>query len=205
MANVLDPKETALIIIDMQNDFCHEEGASAKAGTGDIAAFQAVVPQIDSLVEQAREVGVPVIFVMMTLDESTISEAWANKFSGMSIVVKDSWGTEFYKLQPQKGDYIVEKHRFSAFIGTNLDLILRSLGRKSIVLTGVLTNVCVESTARDGFMMDYNVTLVSDGCAGSNPAAHQYTLETIDMLFGQTKDAASVIDFWKQPAAASAV
>ncbi|MBW7456701.1 cysteine hydrolase family protein [Paenibacillus sepulcri] len=198
MKHYLNPQDTALVIIDMQNDFCHEEGASAKMGTGDIKAFQAAVPPINALIDQAREASVPVIFVMMTLEESTISEAWSNKFPGGSIVVKDTWGTEFYKLQPQKGDYIVEKHRFSAFIGTNLDLILRSLGRKSIVLTGVLTNVCVESTARDGFMMDYNITLVSDACAGSSPAAHQNTLDMINMVFGQTTDSASVADYWKQ-------
>lgn len=200
----LNAKDSALLIIDMQNDFCHEEGASAKAGLADIPAFQACVPKIESLIASARSAAVPVIFVHMTLDESTKSEAWRNKIgTDMKIIEKGSWGADYYKLYPQEGDPIVEKHRFSAFIGTNLDLILRSMERKSIVVTGVLTNVCVESTARDGFMLDYNVTMVSDACAGSSPAAHQATLDNFANVFGQVWKTDEISAYWagaKQPA-----
>ncbi|MBB6735404.1 cysteine hydrolase family protein [Cohnella zeiphila] len=195
----LNAEETALVIIDMQNDFCHEDGASAKGGMADIPAFQACVPKIETLISSARSSGVPVIFVYMTLEESTKSEAWKNKFgTEMSIIEKGTWGTEFYKLVPQEGDVLVEKHRFSAFIGTNLDLILRSMGRKSIVLTGVLTNVCVESTARDGFMLDYNVTMVSDAVAGSNPAAHQATLDNFANVFGKVLTSEEIATYWTE-------
>ncbi|MEK0312641.1 cysteine hydrolase family protein [Cohnella sp. 56] len=204
MSNQLNPQDTVLIVIDMQNDFCHEDGASAKRGLADITAFQACVPKIDGLIGQARAVGVPVVFVYMTLDDTTISEAWTNKHgTGMSIVIKGSWGADFYKLYPQPGDAVVEKHRYSGFIGTNLNLILRSMGCKSIVLTGVLTNVCVESTARDGFMLDYNVTLVSDACAGSSPEAHAGTLANIANVFGSVLSAEQVGAAWS--AAASPV
>jgi ureidoacrylate peracid hydrolase len=205
MRKHLNPEETALIIIDMQNDFCHEEGVSGKRNLGDIERFQAVVEPIAALTDKAREVGVPVIFVYMTLDKSTISPAWAHKFDGLSIVEKGSWGADFYKLYPQEGDYVVEKHRYSAFIGTNLDLILRSLNRKSIIVTGVVTNVCVESTARDGFMLDYNVAVVRDACAGSNPAAHQMTLDNIDAVFGITPTSSDVIEYWSKASAPAAV
>lgn len=198
----LQPQDTALVIIDMQNDFCHEDGASAKRGLADIAAFQACVPKIDGLIAHARAAGVPVVFVYMTLDDTTKSEAWTNKHgTEMSIVVKGSWGADYYKLYPQPGDAVVEKHRYSGFIGTNLDLILRSMGCKSIVLTGVLTNVCVESTARDGFMLDYNVTLVSDACAGSSPEAHAGTLANIASVFGTVLDAEQVGAVWQAAAA----
>jgi len=201
----LHAEETALIIIDMQNDFCHEDGASARRGMADIPAFQACVPKIERLITAARSAGVPVIFVYMTLDESTKSEAWINKFgTEMSIIEKGSWGAEFYKLIPQEGDPVVEKHRYSAFIGTNLDLILRSMGRKSIVLTGVLTNVCVESTARDGFMLDYNVTMVSDAVAGSSPAAHQATLDNFASVFGQVSTSAEIAAYWSEAGALAA-
>ncbi|MDG0811073.1 cysteine hydrolase family protein [Cohnella rhizosphaerae] len=201
MTAYLQPQDTALIIIDMQNDFCHEDGASAQRGLADIAAFQACVPKIDGLIAHARAAGVPVVFVYMTLDDTTKSEAWTNKHgTEMSIVVKDSWGADYYKLYPQPGDAVVEKHRYSGFIGTNLDLILRSMGCKSIVLTGVLTNVCVESTARDGFMLDYNVTLVSDACAGSSPEAHAGTLANIANVFGTVLDAGQVGAVWQAAA-----
>ncbi|THF74162.1 cysteine hydrolase family protein [Cohnella fermenti] len=197
----LNTTDAALVIIDMQNDFCHEEGASAKSGIADIAAFQACVPAIETLISSARAAGVPVVFVYMTLDGTTKSEAWLNKFgTNTSIIEKGSWGAEFYKLFPQEGDAVVEKHRFSAFIGTDLDLILRSMKRKSIVLTGVLTNVCVESTARDGFMLDYNVTMVADAVAGSSPAAHQATLDNFAAVFGQALKTDEVSSFWRSAA-----
>ncbi|WP_168123032.1 isochorismatase family cysteine hydrolase [Paenibacillus sp. HB172176] len=195
----LNPEEAALIVIDMQNDFCHEDGACGRAGMVDIKAFQACVEPIAKLVEQARTLQIPVLYVMMTLDAGTTSDAWKLKHEGGSpagIVEKGSWGTEMYKLQPQPGDHLIEKHRYSAFIGTNLDLTLRSLNRKSIVLTGVLTNVCVESTARDGFMLDYNVTLASDGCAGSSAEAHAMTLSNISNYFGQVMESEAILGHW---------
>lgn len=198
----LNPQDTALVIIDMQNDFCHEDGASARRGLADIPAFQACAPKIDGLIAHARAAGVPVVFIYMTLDDTTKSEAWTNKHgTEVSIVVKDNWGADFYKLYPQPGDAVVEKHRYSGFIGTNLNLILRSMGCRSIVLTGVLTNVCVESTARDGFMLDYNVTLVSDACAGSSPEAHAGTLANIANVFGTVLDAEQVGAVWRAAAA----
>jgi ureidoacrylate peracid hydrolase len=193
----LDPQDAALVIIDVQNDFCHEAGVSVSTGMADRDSFQGVVAPIGSLADKARELGIPVIFVYMTLDAGTISEAWKNKFGDLKIIEKGSWGADYYKLFPLEGDYIVEKHRYSAFIGTNLDLILRSLGRKSIIVAGVVTNVCVESTARDGFMLDYNVSVVSDGCAGSSPAAHEASLDNINRVFGITPTSAEILRSWK--------
>lgn len=196
----LNPHDSALIVIDMQNDFCHEEGAFAKRGRN-YKAFQAIVPNVIALINAARDHQVPVFLVQMTLDESTVSEAWKNKKGGewdKLVCAKDSWGAEFYQIIPQPGDYIIEKHRYSAFIGTDLDLKLRTLKRKSIILTGVVTNICVESTARDGFMMDYNVTLVTDGCAAETPEAHQGTINNVDSVFGLTVTTQEVIDYWSK-------
>ncbi|OZB94964.1 cysteine hydrolase family protein [Paenibacillus sp. XY044] len=204
----LHPQETALIIIDMQNDFCHENGACGRAGIVNIPAFQACVKPIRDLIDQARDSGVPVIFVQMTLDAGTTSQAWTlqHTVSGnpLRIVEKGSWGTELYGIEPQAGDHVVEKHRYSAFIGTNLDLTLRSLGCKSVVLTGVLTNVCVESTARDAFMLDYNVTLIEDACAGSSLDAHRMTLSNIGQYFGKVMKSGDVKAVWSELATGAA-
>lgn len=199
MEAYLNPKDTALIVIDMQNDFCHDDGACGRSGIVDVKPFQAAVAPIRRLIDRARDAGVPVLFVKMTLDEGTTSDAWKLRHGDsnrLRIVEKGTWGTELYELQPQEGDYMIEKHRYSAFIGTNLDLTLRSLNRKSIVLTGVLTNVCVESTARDGFMLDYNVTLASDACAGSSPEAHNATLQNIGQYFGQVHQSDEIAEYW---------
>jgi ureidoacrylate peracid hydrolase len=203
MKEHLNPKDSALIIVDVQNDFCHEEGACAKMGRN-VAAAQAIVPKIDALIEKARQFDVPVVFIKMTQDEHTISEAWAKRprpvqhTSPLAVCKKGSWGVEFYGVAPAEGDIIVEKHRYSAFIGTQLDMILGNLNRKSLVLTGVATNVCVESTARDGFMLDYHVTVVKDACAGYIPALHEATFHNIESSFGLTLDASEVADYWTE-------
>ncbi|MCL6625006.1 cysteine hydrolase family protein [Alicyclobacillus shizuokensis] len=197
MREYLDPAETALIIVDVQNDFCHEEGACAKRGD-DVTAAQAIIPPLQALIEAARTRSVPIIFVQMTLDERTVSDAWSARMDDpVAVCAKGSWGTQFYKIAPQSGDIVVEKHRYSAFIGTELDMILRSLKRKSLVITGVATNVCVESTARDGFMMDYHVTLVEDACAAYNTELHHTTCENIRTYFGKVLRTSDVVQYWE--------
>jgi ureidoacrylate peracid hydrolase len=198
-----NPKDSALIIVDVQNDFCHEEGACAKMGR-DVMAAKAIVPKIEALIQKARQLDIPVVFIQMTQDEHTISEAWAKRprlagyTNPLAVCRKGSWGAEFYKISPAKGDIVVEKHRYSAFIGTQLNMILGSLNRKSLVLTGVATNVCVESTARDGFMLDYHIAVVKDGCAGYIPALHEATFQNIESSFGLTVDASEVSDYWTE-------
>ncbi|GGH82545.1 ureidoacrylate peracid hydrolase [Pullulanibacillus pueri] len=200
----LNPEEAALILVDIQNDFCHEAGACANRGS-DVTDAQAIIPQVQKLITEARKMNVPVIFIQMTLDENTVSEAWKTRLSlqkpsqdPLGIVKKYSWGTEFYKLEPQAEDIIVEKHRYSAFIGTDLNMILQNLKRKSIIMTGVATNVCVESTARDGFMLDYNVTLVKDASACYSRELHDSTIMNIENTFGLALDTDDIINYWSK-------
>lgn len=203
MKDHLNPKNTALIIVDVQNDFCHEAGACAKMGR-DVTAAQTIVPKIEALIQEARKLDIPVVFIQMTQEEHTLSEAWAKRprlaqhTDPLAVCRRGSWGAEFYKLSPAQGDIVVEKHRYSAFIGTQLPMILCSLNRKSLVITGVATNVCVESTARDGFMMDYHVTLVKDGCAGYVRELHENTFQNIEACFGLVLDTSEVISYWAE-------
>ncbi len=96
------------------------------------------------------------------------------------------------------GEPIVVKHRYSAFIDTDLDLILRSRGIQSLVMTGVATNVCVESTARDGYMRDYHIVFVDDCSACYDAAKHAATLRHITDHFGVVVQAADIIATWQE-------
>jgi ureidoacrylate peracid hydrolase len=91
---------------------------------------------------------------------------------------------------------VITKHRFSAFHDTDLDLVLRSHGIRSVVLTGVATNVCVETSAREAFVRDYYVTFISDGTATYSPEEQEATLRTIDRYFGRVVPMADVIQIW---------
>jgi len=203
MDQYLNPKGSALILVDIQNDFCHEEGACSKMGR-DVTAAQEIIPKVEQLMENARELKIPIIFIQMTQDEHTISDAWtyrprpAGFTDPLDICKKGTWGTGFYKVSPSEEDIIVEKHRYSAFIATELDMILRNLNCKSIILTGVATNVCVESTARDGFMLDYHVTVVKDASAGYIPELHEATFGNIQNSFGMALETNEIITYWSK-------
>jgi ureidoacrylate peracid hydrolase len=197
----VDPKNAAVVIVDVQNDFCHSDGASARNGR-DVSMAQAMAPNLKRLVDAAREAGSPVVFVRMAQTEHTMSEVSQEhklrRGTEVPVCVEGTWGVEFYEVEPEPGEAIVTKHRYSAFIGTDLDLVLRSKGVKSLIITGVATNVCVESTARDAFMMDYYVVFVGDCSACSaGIEVHQATLDNIERTFGIVASADEVIACWQ--------
>jgi ureidoacrylate peracid hydrolase len=113
------------------------------------------------------------------------------------VAVEGTWGAEFYHgIRPGPGEIVITKHRYGGFTGTDLEIILGSLGAKTLVLTGVATNVCVESTAREGFMLDYDIVVVSDCCATVGRELHEGTLENIRLNFGRVASADEVVAAW---------
>ena len=96
----------------------------------------------------------------------------------------NTWGMDFYQLEPRPNEFIVNKHRYSAFVGTKLDSVLRTLKIDTLLMCGVATNVCVESTARDGYMLDYNILFMEDCCAAFSKKAHNMTVDNINNYFG---------------------
>lgn len=197
MKDKIDPAKTAVIVVDVQNDYCHPEGACARRGS-DVSAVKPMMPHLHSLLHGARKAGVPIVFIQTFHEKATDSEAWMARSGGRSgeVCRTGTWGAEFYEVAPQPGEIIVNKHRYSAFINTRLDTVLRTLRAETLIMTGVSTNVCVESTARHGYMLDYNIVLVSDACAAFSQAAHDMTLENIDRFFGSVATADQLIDIW---------
>jgi ureidoacrylate peracid hydrolase len=203
----VDPKSAALLVIDVQNDFCHSDGWMARSG-GNVAAIQAMVPRIDSFIEQARSVGIRIVFIQAQYDtiyaSRPIRERQRRRGESGLLCQTGSWGFELYRLERRPEDIVVLKHRYSAFIRTDLEIVLNQMGVESLILTGVVTNGCVESTARDGFMLDYYVVLVSDCCATYDQALHNATLVNVERLFGVVHTASEVVAAWdpvraKQP------
>jgi ureidoacrylate peracid hydrolase len=198
LAEKVAPEHTALVVIDMQNDFCDDEGACARNGD-DVRVVQAIVPTLHTLTAAARRAGALVVFVRVSHDESTDSEVRLQHRRGhkLPVCTEGTWGVDWYAdLRPQQGDVVVTKHRFSAFINTPLDLILRSRQIRTLVVTGTATNVCVESTARDGHMLDYYVVFPEDGAASPDLAAHEATLHNIRKHFGDVVKADGVVQVW---------
>jgi ureidoacrylate peracid hydrolase len=215
LAEKVAPRHTALIIVDMQNDFCAEGGLVHKAGRN-IAELQKVGARLPAFIAAARAAGNLIVFVRCVYSSEAnlymsdvFLEQAARQRSGAGtqypMCQEGTWQGDFYgEVRPQPGDVVVSKHRYSAFHNTDLDLILRSHGVRTVVLTGVLTNVCVETTAREAFIRDYYVVLVEDGTASCLPEDHAMTLKNCERFFGVVSPMRELTGIWGRGAGLAA-
>lgn len=215
LAERVAPRRAAALFIDLQHDFCSPGGAMARTGL-DPTPMQVVLPAAARLLQSARALGVPVIHVRAEynapgnpyLSESWLDQArrrWNGRYVTVPMCVPGSWGAQICpEVQPAPGEPVVVKHRFSAFAGTELDVLLRSRRVQTLVLAGVISYVCVESTVRDAFFADYHSVVCSDCVAGWNAEWHRYSLQLMDWGFAEVVPSARVLEAWTQAAGALA-
>lgn len=204
----LDPANTALLVVDMQNDFAAKGGLFDHAGI-DISVIQTVVRPTASVLAAARRAGIPVVYLKMGFqpDLSDLGSSdspnrvrhllfgvgkttQAPDGTASRFLIRDTWNTEILsELKPQAGDLVLYKHRFSGFYETELDSVLKQRGIQNLVVTGCTTSICVESTVRDAMFRDYSCVVLSDCTAepiGFNlhRTNHEASLLAIQTLFG---------------------
>jgi ureidoacrylate peracid hydrolase len=190
----LDPARTALLVVDLQNDFCSPGGFFERAGH-DIGPTAAVVPRVAELAARARAAGVPVVYTMTVRDEPQVQKLrparhpadGSGERRGNDRYLRGAWGTEIADgVRPQPGDLVVEKPRQSGFHRTSLEELLRERGVTTLAVTGVTTNCCVDTTVRDAYMRDFDVLVLADAVAafGAERHLHDATLENIALFFG---------------------
>ncbi|NLY71535.1 MAG: cysteine hydrolase [Clostridiales bacterium] len=198
-------KETksALVVIDVQNEFCHPDGAFGKRGL-DTSIVRKMMPAIHKLIDGAHKYDVPVIFVKNVEDKTTYSYQWEMRPDGdedianIGICQRGTWNVELYDLEVSDDDYVIEKHRFSAFVNTHLYSLLRNLKVETVVLVGCATNVCVETTARHACCLDYFVVVAEDGCGTWFKPAHDGAIENIKRFFGKVTDSDTIVKLWAE-------
>jgi ureidoacrylate peracid hydrolase len=203
----LDAAQTAVLVIDMQNDFGSPGGMFDRAGIP-IAGIQAATKQTARFLQSARARGLKIIYIKMGFhsDLSNLGPVdapnrtrharlgvgdQASLPDGKSwrILVRDGWGTDVVnELAPLPGDTSIWKHRFSSFFETELDATLKAAGIKHLIITGCTTSICVESTVRDAFFRDYHCVLLSDCMAepigqDAPRSNHDATLLSMEVLF----------------------
>ncbi len=196
--NGFQVSKTALVVVDVQNDFCHKEGIFSKYRKIALGHIERAIESLSVLIEKCRQLNLPIVFIKTEHSAWTDSPSWLTRLEGdgekMRICPPGNWGSEFYRIKPKESDCIVTKHRFSGFVGTDLDLVLRSRGIKDLLVTGVATNVCVESTARDGFNRDYNIILIEDCCGAFDQGEHDATINNIKKYFGNVATSMSLLE-----------
>jgi ureidoacrylate peracid hydrolase len=201
------PEHTALVVVDVQNDFCAPEGMMDREGNY-LGAVQEMAGALPRLIDEARAAGVLVVFVrnVYSMEPNRyLSDVWLEQaarqrqgsYTISPVCAPDSWEGDFYgDVRPLPGEPVVTKHRFSSFHNTDLETILRARSIRTVVLAGVASNVCVETTAREAFVRDYYVVFLSDGTATYSGSAHESTLRVIDQFFGETASIGDVVACW---------
>jgi len=211
------PDKTAVIVVDMQNDFGAPEGMFARAGI-DISGIRAAIAPTARVLAAARRAGIRILYLKMAF-QPDLSDAglpdtpnWlthqrmnvgqsvtAPDGSPSRILIRDTWNTAIVdELAPHPDDLVIYKHRFSGFFGTDLDATLKDWGIRNLVFTGCTTSVCVESTLRDAMFRDYCCLLLEDCTAepigeGLPRTNHDASLLVIQMLFGSVSDSSAFV------------
>jgi gluconolactonase len=178
----IDPKSTALVIQDMQNDVIIEGGAFADSGAPAHATSQNVVENVAKLADACRAAGVPGIHVWYIVEQGAPGlKQNAPLFEGVkgaNALVRGSWGSAPAEgLEPKDGDHVVEKMRMNGFYETRLDILLRGLGAETVVITGAWTNMSIEHTARPAADAGYRAVVASDGTSTVNDEWQRAALE----------------------------
>ena len=198
---LVDLARTALLVVDMQNAFVHKGGYFDLVGL-DITPIQRIIEPCSKVIHAAHATGIRIIYLQMgcsqDLSDRGAPDAPSSVKSRVLSMMKEhpewkdkfyiygTWGAEIIEeLEPHEGDIVVKKQKHDGFIGTNLDIILRTLGAKYLFFVGAATNICVESTLRHAFSLDYFPVLISDAVSpmGSN-ITQDATILNVQSTFG---------------------
>lgn len=170
----INPKKTSLIVIDMLNDFVKEKGSLV------VPKAQSLLPNQIRLLEAARKSGV---IVMYLTDNHEPDDDEFDKWPPHAVV--GTWGSEVVDtLKPERYDKVIPKRRYSGFFGTDLDLRLRERGIETVVLTGVLTDICVMYTSADASARGYDVVIAKDATASTSEDNHNFALQHMREVHG---------------------
>ncbi|TRM96108.1 isochorismatase, partial [Sulfolobus sp. B1] len=169
----LNPMSTALIIVDMQNDFVRKNGKLS------VPTAENTIPYIKNLIDKARSAGALVVYTQdWHMKDDPEFKIWGEH------ALAGTWGAEIVdELKPEKEDFIVKKYRYDAFFETSLDYILRVKNIKNTIITGTVANICVLHTAGSAALRWYNVIMPKDSISAITEFDYYATLRQVDFLY----------------------
>lgn len=191
---------TAVLVVDMQNDFCAPGGYIDNVMGKDPAACSAVARPVGRLLAAAREGGVPVFWLRANYANAGLPESMRAKLAERHVTevccAPGAWGYDWHGVQPAGDEAVVEKTCYDGFVGTALEPQMRRRGIRTIIFAGVQTNVCVEATLRHAHALGFYCVVPLDCVASHTPSAHEATLNNVRFLFGDVTTLGEVLDIW---------
>jgi nicotinamidase-related amidase len=192
-----DRDRTALLVIDVQNDFCHQDGVCATAGGYPVDTVLPAVERVTELLATARDAGLKILHARLRVDWDGEDQQWLDRLLRLrqpGLCSPGSFGEKPYRgAEERPGEPVIFKRRFSAFWDTDLTEQLRELGVTQLVVCGVATNICVQATACDAFMEGFGVLYVADASGAYSADGHNASLELIDLAYGDVVDTPSIV------------
>jgi ureidoacrylate peracid hydrolase len=194
----LDPAHTAVVVVDMQNDFFNPD-------TGTMYNGAALAEALPRFLDGARAAGVLMAFVRMINDTAYLSPPVAERLERIGMLgvgcQSGTWGADYWEpIRPNRAsprEFEIIKHRYSAFHDTDLSLLLRANGVQTVALTGVGTSGCVESTAREALFHDFYGVMVSDCVADGDQLSHDASLRKYERSFGEVVPSSEILALWQ--------
>ncbi|MES2531555.1 MAG: isochorismatase family cysteine hydrolase [Pseudomonadota bacterium] len=204
LAPMIAPGRTALLVVDVQNDFAHADGVMGRFGV-DLSSVDAAVDRMQDLLDAAHAAGVQVFLVRLQTSAERDSRAANLRRARMGRSVPEDlrvcregrWGSAFYRISPADGDIEVAKWRYSSFGGTGMDMQLRALDLDTLIVCGLTTECCVETTVRDAFALDFHVFVAADASTAYDRAMHEMSLRSMVQNFAIQLESADIVAAWR--------
>ncbi|MSO64657.1 MAG: cysteine hydrolase [Alphaproteobacteria bacterium] len=202
MAMTLDRKDCALIVVDMQNGFLEEKGSMARLGFP-YQRLREAIPGCQRLIAAARKAGIPVFFTQYVYqsdfkDGGVLMDEIMPALKDVRLCAKGTWDADLAEgFKPYADETVIEKNRPSAFYSTQLDSILRAMRIENLVICGVTSNMCVETTVRDASQRDFRTFVAADAIAEVEEDRHRIALKTMGNFFGAALTVNEILDSWK--------
>ena len=197
----VDPRHTAVVVIDMQKDFT-TEGCFWHSLGQDVSAAGELADRLAGFLDAARDHGVRIVHVMANYDPEYMNEPMHERLHRHGQARYCQTGTpgiEFHEgLEPKPGESVVVKHRFDAFFDTDLHIVLQAAGIRTVVMTGLAVQGCVDSSTRHAYFLGYYTVFGEDLAGGASPDVQRMTLDSMRLMFGVTATAGEIVAAWAQ-------
>lgn len=203
---IVHPDHTALVVIDVQNDFVHPDGFTGRSGVA-MNDIMAAVDGVNTAIRICRSRQVPVLFVQEVVSATTVLPPYLTRCGDFQACPAQAgtWGAEWFDGldKPRPDEPVFQKPSYDGFQDTQLDVALRSAGIRSCLYVGIASHVCVEATALHGFLLGYYTVLLKDGTAGHSEAAHAALLAKWEAFYGPVTTTDVLSDTWNAASVAA--